>query len=274
MAILSASKGSIYYEVHGDGDQTLIFLNGIMMSTMSWGAFIDYFKKDYTFVLVDFYDQGRSDYLEGEVYTQEIQVDVVKTLIEKLALKNITLMGISYGGEIAMQFALAHQEMIDRLILANTTAYTNKQLKTIGESWIIAAETLDGKTFFKATIPPIYSSRFYETHYDWLCAREALFVESLTEKWYKGFIRLVKSAESLDVVSELHRIKCPVMVIGADQDMVTPAFCQEALVKGISHAEYIVIKDSGHASMYEKPMTFAAIVDGFARSGSTEFNVL
>lgn len=85
-------------------------------------------------------------------YNQDLQVGVLKALLKHLNLKDkkITLMGISYGGEVAMRFALESPKVIDALILSNTTAYTNKQLKIIGDSWIDVAKSYNGRAFSKS----------------------------------------------------------------------------------------------------------------------------
>jgi len=274
MAYFESDHHRVYYEKHGEGRQTLLFLNGIMMSTASWQAFVNYFSKTYTLVLMDFFDQGQSDYLEGETYTQERQVRLVKEAIEKLSLEHVILMGISYGGEVAMQFVAHHGDLVEGLILANTTVYTDPQLKAIGDSWIYAASTGDGRIFFKATIPPIYSRTFYEEHLEWLEAREDMFCNNLKKRWYDGFIRLVKSAETHDATAILHHITCPVLIIGAEDDQITPIACQEHLATLLPQAEFVVISRSGHASMYERPKSFAALIEGFAKSFDVTFDIL
>ncbi|MBS7528148.1 alpha/beta hydrolase [Fusibacter paucivorans] len=274
MPYLTFEGKKVYFEKHGEGEQTLMFLNGIMMSTASWQAFVDYFSKRYTLVLIDFFDQGKSEYLEGASYTQDLQVSLVAHAIEALSLQRVLLVGISYGGEVAMKVAARHGSALEGLVLANTTAYTDPQLKTIGDSWNYAASTRDGSIFFKATIPPIYSATFYEAKLDWLTAREKMFTENLTPAWYDGFTRLVDSAAKHNALEELAAITCPVLLIGADQDQITPLRCQRQLQSMLKDAKFAVIQGCGHASMYEKPTEFVALIDGFAQVMSTSFNIL
>ena len=274
MPFLTFEGKEVYFEKHGDGAQTLVILNGIMMSTASWQPFVKYFSGKFTLVLVDFFDQGKSAYLDNQVYTQDLQVGLVVDVIKQLELKRVLLLGISYGGEIAMKVAARHGELLEGLILANTTAYTNPQLKAIGDSWNYAASTHDGGIFFKATIPPIYAASFYEAKLEWLEAREKMFTEVLTPKWYDGFTRLVKSAEHHNAIQELQNIKCPVLIIGADEDQITPLTCQRQINALIEHSKFVVIQQCGHASMYEKPSEFISIVEGFANVMLETFTIL
>ena len=272
MPYLKLNGRNVYYEIHGDATESLLFLNGIMMSSASWQPFIESLKSHVSVILVDFFDQGKSDYLDFE-YTQDIQVELVESLVGALDLKQVTLLGISYGGEVAMQIASKRPKWLSKLILANTTSYTNPQLKAIGDSWVYAAQSHDGKQFFKSTIPPIYSAGFYEMNLEWLNAREALFVKAFDAKWYDGFIRLVISAETHDARDLVDKIEVPTLIIGADEDLITPVSCQQSLYDAISDARFVVIKSCGHASMYEKPIEFFTAVIGFVVMGHETFKI-
>lgn len=282
MAELMVQGKSIYYEVHASRKpegQTLVILNGIMMSCASWQPFLDALTAHVEVVLVDFFDQGKSAYFEGEagrVYDQSLQTEVVHALLEELNRKDVTLLGISYGGEVAMRYAASEKSngRLQRLILSNTTAYTDKQLKTIGDGWVETAKSYDGRQFFRATIPPIYSSRFYEAQYAWLKAREDLFARAFTPRWYEGFIRLVYSAEDHDQRAALSKMKVPTLVMGADDDRVTPLPCQHLLAQEIPGAVFMELKRCGHAAMYEQPVAFFSAVLGFMALGGTAFKVM
>lgn len=270
MPFIKVEDQEVYYESHGLHEKTLVILNGIMMSTASWQPFIKAISKSVRVVLVDFFDQGKSAHRQA-AYDQSCQEEVVHRLIQTLSLSEVTLLGISYGGEVAMRYAISHGDQIEKLILANTTAYTTHQLKATGDNWINAAKTFDGRQFFKATIPPIYSEAFYESHTEWLEKREALFHMAFDQKWYEGFIRLVRSAESHDVREALSTIKVPTLVIGAKDDLITPVHMQYELAERIPEATFLLIPNCGHAAMYEKPTEFFTAVMGFVLMGGNRF---
>ncbi|WIV12774.1 alpha/beta hydrolase [Proteiniborus sp. MB09-C3] len=263
---------NMYYETYGEGEP-IVILNGIMMSTGSWTSFIDIFSRKNKLVLVDFIDQGQSDRAEGE-YSQDMHVEMLKELFSILGLDKVHLVGISYGGEVAQRFALKYQAQLLSLILSNTTSYTNHILKDIGDGWIYAAKTYDGSTFFKVTMPYVYSPEFYESNITWLKEREKAFSVSLKPEWYEGFIRLVRSAEDLNITDALHNIKVPTLIIGAEYDITTPLRCQEEIQKRISDSKLMVIKGSGHATMYEKPYEFITVVLGFVECYDKEIKIL
>jgi len=251
----------IYYEVHGEGEP-LVILNGIMMSTMSWGMFLPELTKDNQIILLDFLDQGQSDKMSHS-YKQDIQVEVVKTVIDKLDLKKINLLGISYGGEVALQFTLKYGQMVDKLLLFNTTAWTNPWLSDIGAGWKQAAETENGELFYHVSIPIIYSPSFYTQHATGMNERKQILKTVFNPFFLAAMIRLIDSAEGYDIRDQLAHIKAKTLIVGSDFDFITPAPNQLEIYNKIPHATYFEIKNCGHASMYEKPLEFLNLVRGY-----------
>ena len=119
MANFEFQGRSIYYEEHGQG-RPLLVLNGIMMSCKSWAEFVEPFSRDNRLILLDFLDQGQSARMDGP-YDQGIQAQVVLALLDHLSIDRACVLGISYGGEVALRFAIAHGERVERLLLFNTT---------------------------------------------------------------------------------------------------------------------------------------------------------
>jgi pimeloyl-ACP methyl ester carboxylesterase len=260
MTKIKIGNKELNYEVYGEG-QPMVFLNGIMMSSASWRPFINSFS-GYKLIFLDFIDQGLSSKGDGP-YTQDMHVEMLKELFEKLGFSKVHLLGISYGGQVAMRFAIKYENMLHSLILSNTTSYTNAIMKDIEEAWDYAAGTYNGRVFFKLTMPYIYSEKFYEENIEWLKNREEALCTALTPEWYEGFRRAVRSASDLNITSELHKITVPVLIMGAELDIITPIRYQETINKNILNSRMVVIKGAGHASMYEKPYEFAACVNGF-----------
>lgn len=260
MAKISINEHELYYEIYGEGEP-VIFLNGIMMSTLSWKPFTESLS-GYKVILLDLIDQGRSTRAKG-CYDQEIHVDMLKDFMDKLSLQKVHLFGVSYGGEVALRFALKYENRLNTLLLSNTTSKTTNMLKDIEKLWDFAAATYDGHVFFKATMPFIYSHKFYEENKQWLEDRENLFCKAFTKEWYEGFRRAAKSASSLNITDRLQDISLPTLIIGSDMDTITPLAYQNILHEKIKDSHMVVIKDAGHASMYEKPYEFVSILKGF-----------
>lgn len=260
----------IFYSFDGDkNNPVLVILNGIMMSTLSWDPFIEDLAKEYYILRLDMLDQGQSSKMSSN-YTQKIQVDMIKALLDYLDLTKVHMLGISYGGSIALQFAANYLEYLDKLLLFNIVAYTSPWLKAIGDGWNAVAESRNGEAFYHITIPFIYSPQFYTQRLDWMEARKKILVPIFSNAAFlDAMIRLTKSAETHDVREQLSAIHCETLVVTGTEDYLTPPFEQKYLVDRLPNATHITFEGCGHASMYEQPKLFVGTVIGFLKADKT-----
>lgn len=264
---LTYNGNKVYYEVYGEG-RPLLVLNGIMMSTASWNIFINAFSKNNKLILMDMLDQGKSERMVGKPYSQKDQVEAVKAVIDQLGFDKVSIVGVSYGGEVVIQFAEKYCDRIDKLVLSNTTAVTYPLLADFGKAWNLAGEQENpGEQYYYTTIPIIYSPTFYANRIDWMRRRESVLIPFMNDKKVMAtFKRLVDSAEKLNAVEDLGKITCDTLIITCDQDMLTPTQFQNQLKDNIPNSEIIMLPGCGHASMYEKPQLWGSIVLGFVNT--------
>ncbi len=261
----------VFYRTVGKGDPLLI-LNGIMMSTRSWVPFESHFTRENQLILLDLLDQGESDKMESD-YDQSIQAEVVGALLDELGLEKVSIIGTSYGGEVALQFAAKHPDRIKRMVLANTVARTNAWLREIGDAWNYATKVPEA--YYCTTIPTIYSPAYYDRKKDWMANRKAILTKTAfaDEDFLNSMIRLTKSAESHDVTEQLPNIHVPTLVVSCDQDHITPMEEQRLLVSLMPDAEMIILPETGHAAFYERPYLFTSLVLGFINGLDAEITV-
>lgn len=269
MPTFQFEKKNINYRVVGEG-KPLIMLNGIMMSTMSWIPFEQELAKYNQLVLIDLLDQGQSDKMEAE-FKQEMQADVVKALCDHLGIEKAVVFGTSYGGEVALQFTVKYASYVERLILFNTVSHTNAWLQEIGEAWNHAATSPEA--YYATTIPVIYSPMFYDRRKEWMKTRKEILVKGpfANKAFMDSMVRLTNSANSFDVRSQLHTITAPTLIIGSENDHITPLEEQRYLQEHIPNADLIILPNTGHASFYERPIVFVALVMGFVNMDKTTF---
>ena len=273
MATFNYKGYNIYYDVTGSGEPILI-LNGIMMSTKSWSTFVKPLSKDNMLIRVDFIDQGQSDKAPDLEYDQWIQVSLIKELLILLKISPVNIVGVSYGGEVALKYASKYQEHVRRLVLFNTTAKTSDWLKEIGEGWIKVGKTRDPEAYYKVTIPVIYSSEFYKNNLEWMKNREiALKPVFSNPHFLDAMERLTKSADNHDVRSKLSSIMTTTLVVSADQDYLTPVHEQQFIVDNMPNCKHIIIPKVGHASMYEVPHLFVSLVLGFVNTNEENYPI-
>ncbi|BES66380.1 alpha/beta hydrolase [Gottschalkiaceae bacterium SANA] len=255
----------IAYEVFGqpNGNSPLIILNGIMMSMNSWKKFIPEITKNRQLILMDFFDQGQSERCQGLAYDHEIQVEAVAAVMDVVGSVDYDLCGVSYGAQVGLQVALAHPGRVRKLALFNVSAYTSPWLSDIGEAWNRTARLHDPESYYYVALPYIYSNMFYTKNIQWMQARKALLVEFFTNEFLDAMIRLTDSSKNYDIRQRLTEIECPVLLVGADHDYITPINEARYLHEHLKRSELVELEDCGHASMYEKPHAFYQLMEGF-----------
>lgn len=106
--------GRLYYEVQGEGEPLILLHAGGMDSKM-WDAQFDYLSKQFRVIRYDLRGFGRSSKPEQPFYP----VDDLYQLMQHLGIKRASLVGLSMGSGVALNFALEHPEMVEKLVLAS-----------------------------------------------------------------------------------------------------------------------------------------------------------
>lgn len=261
MPYLETRNMKIYYKEYGRGEP-IVFLSGVAMSTNSWSPFIKSVTKNYKMIVVDLMDQGKTQGFEDD-YTIETQADVLKEFLNNINVLKVHLVGMSYGGKVALTFALKYMDMVNSLSLVNTDGYTTKYNQELARSWVLAAATLNGELFSSVLLPSMYSISYYENNFEKMKEKENYFIKILSKDWYERFYRIILSSKSYNIQDKIHEINVPTLIITSDEDKTIPKKSQEIVHQKIRNSKWIIIKDTGHAIMYEKPQEFIEDVLNF-----------
>lgn len=257
----------IFYEIKGEGEEVVAFLNGVAMSTDSWILQTPYFAKEHRVLLHDFRGQGKSSLVPTQ-YTFEQHAKDLKVLLDHLGLEKIHIVGVSYGAEVGMYFALLFPERLKTLTLGTAVSESEPLLQAMIESWILAAQSQDGYLFFKVMAPLVYSNQFYRTQKRWLDHRAEIFQKVATKEWYDAFIGLCRNFLTLNVTAHLHEIQAPTLIVAGGDDLLKPVYYSEIIHAQIPHSELVVIEDAGHGLFLEKPNEFNEIISDFIQAES------
>jgi 3-oxoadipate enol-lactonase len=236
----------LYYELCGEGDETVAFVNGVAMTAQSWAPIKEVFQEEFRCVLHDTRGQLMSEKPEMD-YTLEMHAEDMKNLFDHLGIEEVHLIGTSYGSEIAMIFACEHPEMVKTLLV------------------VTGASELDGaEPFFRALVPWAYSSDYIEANSSALDERERI-LSTLPRDFFEGFIRLVKAFHRLDVTDQLQRIECPTLVVSAENDIVKPPRFGRIIHERIPGSEFVIMPRSGHAVVIEDPIGLSEVMLSFIK---------
>lgn len=106
----------LYFREYGEG-QPIVILHGLFGSADNWLTQAKLFSSNYKVYTVDLRNHGQSPH--DDAFDYRSMVDDLKTFFDDHQLSNGTLIGHSMGGKAAMNFALAHPDKIERLVIVD-----------------------------------------------------------------------------------------------------------------------------------------------------------
>jgi pimeloyl-ACP methyl ester carboxylesterase len=106
----------LYYEVAGEGKPLVLAHAGFLDSGM-WDGQWQAFAKQYRVIRYDMGGYGKSDPLQGPISRR----DELYRLLQHLGVESAYLLGCSMGGELMIDLALEHPQMVSALITVNST---------------------------------------------------------------------------------------------------------------------------------------------------------
>jgi L-proline amide hydrolase len=247
------------------------------------------FPHDYLFDLarlsdggrpVVFYDQigcGRSDRPDDTtLWAMETFVDEVATIRAALGLERVHLLGHSWGGWLALEYALGKPAGLASLTLASTcasilafAAETRRLKETLprGIQDILDRHEADGTTG-----DPDYVEAALAYHRQWVCRLDphpahvrqsfAGFGADVYEVMQGPEWSVTGTLKDWDVTARLAEIGLPVLVTSGRHDEMTPALV-DPLAAGIKGAERVVFPNSSHLAMAEEPDRYCEVLGSF-----------
>lgn len=120
--------GDMHYVDEGSGD-TILFVHGNPTWSFMYRHLIKGLSKGFRCVAPDYIGFGLSDKPFDVSYLPQFHAENLEQFIEKLGLKDITLVIHDWGGAIGMSYALNHPENVKRLIVLNTSFWSVKGIK-------------------------------------------------------------------------------------------------------------------------------------------------
>lgn len=262
--LVVADNIRIYYEVLGAGEP-IVFLNGIFMNTKSWYFQYSDLSNYYKIILHDMRGQGKSDKpREEDKYSLRIHADDLRKLLDHLGIEKAHLVGTSYGGEVALEFAVNYPERVRKLIVITAASEIHLDLELSALRWMEGAGTRDPYKFVLSWINDVYSQEFLNKN-GWG------FIKRLIDVYSKDFdfdaaMLLLKSFLELrkkPLTPRLREINIPTLVVAAEEDRIKPPKYSKIIADNITGSRFFIVHGAGHAVVIEKPEIINVLIRGF-----------
>jgi proline iminopeptidase len=219
-----------------------------------------------------FYDQrgtGKSKHVKPDAsWGMDAQVADMEAVRAKFGFQKFDLVGDSYGGLLAMAYAAAHPERIEKLILSDSAAPAWKDIvRVLPDVFPDVLEQIAAREKASAGSPDSADQRI-RNHFLMLFYSEAnrdaylAGVKDL-ESVPQVSAAVQKATRSLDLAPELPKFKFPTMVITGRYDMNVAPLTAWNIYKAIPGAKFVVFEKSGHLPSYEEPDKYVRVVEEF-----------
>ena len=230
-----------------------------------------------------FYDQrgsGDSTYFPLNVTTINVQtfVEDLEKLRNHLGFKKWAVLGHSWGGMLAMQYALRHPEHIEKLILVSSVPSTKKNYddytKKMPDRKRVYQDELKNIESLKAKDPDGYTRRYYQAifkpgFYD--PQKSYLLPVQTNPAFSVGQIYNLMTetlySHPFDLNQALRKLRIPTLLIHGEDDFIPIRFAQE-IADNIEGSVFHRIAQCGHFPFIEKTEDFLIIVQHFMREGT------
>ena len=222
-------------------------------------------------IYFDHRGQGRSARGPKETYTLDNNVEDMEALRQHLGLDKIVVLGTSYGGMVALSYAVRYPQHVSHLIVVATVAsfhFLDRAKEILAEQGTekqraIAQRLWDGtfenegqlREYFQVMAP------LYSLTYDPSSSQEAwdrtIFSPEAINVAFSGFLR------SYNVLDQLHKITSPTLVIGGRHDWICPPEFSAEIAQEIPNADLRIFENSGHLIRADEPEALRDAIAGF-----------
>jgi len=244
--VLKDEHGFSYIE-KGEGE-VLLLLHGLMGALSNWEQVIEKFSKEYRVIIPML-----------PIYDLPLLTTGVKSLskyvhkfITYKKLSNVTLLGNSLGGHVALIYCLAHPGVAKALVLTGSSGLY---------------ENAFGGSFPRRENYDFVKEKVEYTFYDPATATKELVDEVFaTVNDRHRVIRILAMAKSAirhNMSKDVHKIRIPVLLVWGRNDKITPPEVAEEFNRLLPDSELHWIDQCGHAPMMERPEEFNEILAGF-----------
>lgn len=240
-----------YYEYrHRNPKCTVVLLHGLGTSSGTWVHVAPFFIKEHNVIAIDLPGFGFSELKGGRTFFKIAEhCHAIENLVDHLALESFVLIGHSFGGWIAAQYASAHPQRIEQLILINTAGVYYRRIEELRRTFTINSVT---------ELRHLLSLMWYRYPWHFKLFTRAILNDMINRKVNE----IVASIEPRDLLTEeFTRLNMPVSIIWGNEDRLIPQETVHAMCKMILHVHIHFLAQCGHVPQLERPRDLIDVLD-------------
>jgi poly(3-hydroxyalkanoate) depolymerase len=252
----------IHVQNHGNG-KPLLLINGLGGSTDMWASIVDNLGH-HRALTFDAPGAGRSS-MPAYPVTIRALADLAGAVLDQNEIESADVLGYSYGGAVAQQFAFDYPGRVRRLVLAATSCGVGAQPGSPRAMNVLATPfRFYSRTYFERIAAPAYGGR---------TGRNAAVREKMmqTRRAYPpstyGYSMQIVGGANWTSRHFLHAIPHETLVICGDDDPLMPVANARMLAERIPNARLEIIARAGHLFLWDDAETAGPIISRFLEEG-------
>lgn len=215
-----------------------------------WEDHVQAYEKHFRCIMIDNRGAGRTDKPEGP-YSTKMMADDVVGLMQALHIEKAHVSGISMGGAIAQELALAYPERVKSLIVNCSWDCCDPYTRRIFETFRALIASADPATFTRNLQLWIFTPSYHNEKLQDLLNREEAGRNNPNPMPAHAFQAQCDACMFHHTAGRLHAIQAPTLVTVGERDIFTPLHYSERIAKEIPGAELLVFQGSGHTHHWD-----------------------
>lgn len=244
----------LYYEEHGRGEP-LVLVPGFGTGLWIWYRQVADFAGRFRVVLFDPRGVARSPAADAP-FTMRDLADDLAALLEELQVERAHVLGASFGGFVAQEFALAYPGRTRSLVLCCTSYGGAGHVRPAPETLAAIASTkgLNTEARVRENLLLAFSPRFAAEHPE--AVERVISLRAQNDVPEHVYLRQLQAAFAFDAAERVGGIEAPTLVITGDADAIVPHENSVNLAAAIPGARLRMVAGGSHAFFIEQAEAF------------------
>ncbi len=262
MPVFENQGHQLYYELHGrEGDPVLTIVNGLSMRTSHWGPYFKLLPEAGVRVLTyDMLGQGASSKPVLGAGFQD-HADGLHALHRHLGIERPYVFGISFGGVVALRYAVDYPDELGGVIPVSTFSELDAQLRGHATNLYVGLVRVGFGFYLDLLMPLNFSNQWISQQQDLIQLIRRVGVS--TNELY-GIQNLMESlADFESMTPELEKIEAPALILNGEFDCLTPRHLHDILRRGIRSSRLVLVPRVCHAFTLEIPALTSRLLADF-----------
>lgn len=268
MPTITTNGTNIYFEERGSGEPLLLIM-GITAPGSVWEKHVAHWAKSFRCILLDNRGVGKSDKPAGPYTSLQMAQDCIGVL-DHLGLGAVKVAGVSMGSIIAQQMAIHFPTRVKAMVLMCPWARCDNAAKAIFQHMKDCKARLKPEEFSVYIQLLIFSKQSWDDEEFHAGLLEDLKNAALDPNPQPliGLEGQAAACVTHDVLEDLAKVSCPVLVLGGEEDIFTPVWMTKEVAAAIPGSALHIYEKSGHAFHWENLEDFNERVgDWFKEQG-------